>query len=78
MSAWEFDIQKGGSRRSDGLWFEVRLPDTDMTPPADYVWVVHFPGPPRPPVWVNPVKRDCHTPKAVEAYCDEHFPAGVV
>lgn len=94
MATWEFDITKGGSRRSDGLWFELRLrtpsdisddvardaavvahdAEGKVTLPSDYVWHVHFPGSSGPPVWVDPNKRDCHTPQAVEAYCDEHFP----
>jgi len=77
---WEFDIRKGGSRRADGLWFECRvaMPSDNLEPPSDFVWQVHWPNPALPPVWVNPAKQDCHTPEAVEAYCDKHFPVGAV
>ena len=79
MSTWEFTAQRAGSRRvEDGVWFEMsgnwsREPNTGHGP--DWVWLVHWPDPRVPPVWLDPVKHDLGTAADVERYIDATWPA---
>ena len=75
---WEFSVQRGGSKRlEDGVWFEPSLNYTREVTPLngpDWVWLVYWPNPALPPVWVDPVKQNVNTPAEVEAYIDAKWP----
>lgn len=75
---WEFSIQHSGSKRlEDGVRFEVSLNYTREVTPLngpDWVWLVYWPNPSRPPVWIDPEKRNLNTAAEVEAYIDAKWP----
>jgi hypothetical protein len=74
---WGFSPQRGGSRRSDGLWFEATLSYTrEVHKPGmpDWVWLVHWSSPALSPVWIDPEKRGLKTPAEVEEYIDAKWP----
>jgi hypothetical protein len=73
VNHWTFDTRIGGSRRFDGVYFYATTNYThDVTPSngPDWVWLVHWPDPILPAVWIDPVKRGLDTPADVEAYID--------
>ena len=77
MTTWTFDPRLGGSRRYDGVYFHATTNYTrDVTPlnGPDWVWLVHWPNPTLPPVWIDPEKRGVETPAEVEAYIDAQWP----
>lgn len=75
---WEFSVQRGGSKRlEDGVRFEPSLNYTREVTPLngpEWVWLVYWPDPTLPRVWVDPVKRGVGTPAEVEAYIDAKWP----
>ena len=77
MDHWNFDISLGGSRRSDGVYFRVssnyshQIWNESM---LDWVWIVHWPNPAQPSIWLNPVKRNLQTPVDVQNYIDQKWP----
>jgi hypothetical protein len=75
---WEFSVQRGGSKRlEDGVRFEPSLNYTREVTPLNgpqWVWLVYWPDPTLPRVWVDPVKRGVGTPAEVEAYIDAKWP----
>ncbi len=78
MSTWNFSTQQASSTRvEDGVWFEATLNSShevwNSTLP-DWVWLVHWPNPALPPVWLDPVKRNLPTPADVEGYVDTKWP----
>jgi hypothetical protein len=78
MSTWEFSVRYGGSKRvEDGLRFNCSsYPSKEPMKQGDpdWVWLVHWSNPIRPPVWLDPVKRGLETPTDVERYIDEKWP----
>jgi len=78
MNTWNFSVQRAGSTRvEDGVWFEATLNPSrdvwDLNMP-EWVWLVHWPNPSLPPVWVDPVKRGLDTASDVERYIDVRWP----
>ena len=75
---WEFSVQRGGSKRlEDGVRFEPSLNYTREVTPLNgpqWVWLVYWPDPTLPRVWIDPVKRGVGTPAEVEAYIDANWP----
>jgi hypothetical protein len=78
MSTWEFSVRHGGSKRvEDGLrfkWSSYPSKEPMKKGDPDWVWLVHWPNPALPPVWLDPVKRGLETPADVERYIDEKWP----
>lgn len=78
MSTWEFTVSRAGSKRSeDGVWFEPSLNYTREVTPLngpDWVWLVHWPDPKCPPVWLDPEKRELPTAADVERFVDAKWP----
>jgi len=77
MNTWEFSVQQGHTRVEDGLrfdWSSYPSKEPLKQGDPDWVWMVYWPNPAFPPVWVDPVKRGVEDPLDMERYVDENWP----